>query len=104
MIFNSLPSPCTVAPGEVPSLEHEVPDHPVELGPLVSLALGLLGQLYEVLHGLGHGLPEQPDLDPTGRLVADADVEPHLVGHLKYGTVQSPPRKGRDGIKGFGLF
>ena len=43
-----------VAPGEVSALEHELRDDAVETGALVTLTLGELAELTEVLGGLGN--------------------------------------------------
>ncbi len=60
-------------------LDHEVPDDPVELRSLVSLANGLLlGQLDEVLGGDGDGFAEHADDDGAHRNAADFDIEEDL--------------------------
>lgn len=45
------------------TLDHEVLDDTVELGSLVSEALGASGELEEVLGGLGHVISEETDHD-----------------------------------------
>lgn len=49
--------------GEVTSLEHELGDHTVEAGVLVTLALGELAELTEVLGGLRDILLEEVEVD-----------------------------------------
>merc|ERR1711890_10974 len=75
----------SVSHGEPPSsimLQLEVLDNPVELAPLVSLTLGLLRQLHEVLHSLRHSFPKQSNLDPSNGFSSYRDVKPHFVSHL----------------------
>jgi hypothetical protein len=81
--MKKVPATSAIPAGEIPALQHEVLDDPMELGPLVSLALRLECQLVEVLHGLGHRLAEESDLDASRRLAPDLDVEPDLVRHLR---------------------
>jgi len=60
-------------------------------------ALGLLGQLLEVLHSLRNGLAKQTDFDATSGLTANGDVKENLrnqnwfiinkSSHLIYGAV-----------------
>ena len=50
---------------------------------LVALALGLVGQLHEVLHRLWNSLPEQPDLNLSNILSVNGDLEPGLVRYLR---------------------
>ena len=78
-----IPATSTVSSGKVTTLDHKIWNNSVELGALVSLALGLLGQLEEVVNGLGNSLTEETDGDPTGGFIPNADVEPNLVGNLK---------------------
>lgn len=52
--------------GEVTALEHEVRDNTVEAGSLVTLALGLLAKLTEVLSSLRDVLLEQVEVDARG--------------------------------------
>ena len=83
----------TVAPGEVPALDHEVLDDPVEFGADIALALAagalrtlgvLLAKLLKILSGPGDGVAEEADLDLLVQLpVADFDREEDLVGHLQ---------------------
>lgn len=47
------------------------------------LSCGLLSQFLEVLDRLGHGGTEQPNLDPSGLLSANFNVEIHLRGGNK---------------------
>lgn len=68
-----------VAFGEIAPLDHEVLDDPVELTTLVPFALGPLGQLDEVLRGLRHGRAEQADFHAFRLVLAQPDVEPHLL-------------------------
>ena len=49
-----IPATSAVSPGEVPALQHEVLDDPVELAAQITLPLRLLGQLNKVFHGLRH--------------------------------------------------
>lgn len=67
-----------VAGGEVAALDHEVLDDAMEPAAGVALALRLLRQLDEVVHGLRHGAAEQADDNATDRLVADRHVEVDL--------------------------
>ena len=76
------PSTGAVSPGEVAALEHEVLDDPVEDAALISLSLGLVGELDKVFHSLGNSLAEQTNLNLAHVLPTNGDVEPNLVGHL----------------------
>jgi len=67
-----------VALGEIASLDHEVPDDPVELAAFVPLAFGLLRQLDEVFGRLRHGRAEHSDFHALRFFRAQLDVEPHL--------------------------
>lgn len=50
----------------------------------IPLSSGLISQLLEILHGLGHGASEQADLDPSSGSTSNGDVEPNLiVGNIK---------------------
>ncbi len=66
-------------------MDHEVLDHPMELGALVALhsPRPSVGQRGEVPDGLGHDLAEEADLDAAEALVADGDVEPGLGCDLR---------------------
>lgn len=72
-----------VAPGEIASLDHEVPDDPVELAAFVPLAFRLLRQLDEVLGSLRHSRAEYSDLHALRFVRAQLDVEPHLQDETK---------------------
>lgn len=52
--------------GEVTTLKHELRNHTVEAGALVTLALGLLAELTEVPSGLRDVLLEQVEVDASG--------------------------------------
>ena len=51
--------------GEVTTLEHELGDDTVEAGSLVTLSLGELAKLTEVLGGLGDNIIEEVEGDAT---------------------------------------
>ena len=73
-------APRPVAIDEIPSLDHEVPDHAVEPAALVALraaqvVLGLAGaELTEVLSCTWHYIFEQFHLDAAERLACAASV------------------------------
>lgn len=54
-----------VVAGEVTTLEHELGDDTVEAGSLVTLSLGELAKLTEVLGGLGDNIIEEVEGDAT---------------------------------------
>jgi hypothetical protein len=74
----------SVTSGEISALYHEVLDDSVENGPFVSLSLGFLGQLFEVLRSFWNGFPEESDFDPSSWLSANRDIEPNLEGEKEY--------------------
>merc|ERR1719186_1518966 len=76
-------SPCAISSCEVSSLQHEVLNDPVELRLLVTFTLGLLGELHEVLHSLGHSLAEQTHLYLTHIFSSNLYLKPDLVRHLR---------------------
>ena len=64
-----------VSSGEVSTLQHEVLDDSVEGAALVSLGLGLGGQLGKVPDSSGHHLSKQANLDCSSVSSANGDVE-----------------------------
>lgn len=67
-----------IAFGEIASLDHEVPDDPVELTALVSMAFRLLRQLDKVFGCLRYGRAKHADFHALGFVRAQLDVEPYL--------------------------
>ena len=57
-----------VTTGEVTALKHEVGDHTVELGPLISEALLFGAQSTEILGSLGNDIVEKLEVDAAGAL------------------------------------
>lgn len=72
-----------IAIGEVATLAHEVLDHAVEAGALVTEALLAGGQGAEVLNRLGHRLAVEADDDAAHGLIAVRDVKEHRVRDLR---------------------
>mmetsp|Transcript_60462 Transcript_60462/g.129689 ORF Transcript_60462/g.129689 Transcript_60462/m.129689 type:complete len:223 (-) Transcript_60462:13-681(-) len=75
-----------VAPGEVPSLDHEVGDDAVELAALVvkrmagrGLALVTRAKANKVVYRLWHGIAVEADGHTLGLIVPDLNVEENLL-------------------------
>ena len=72
-------STCSISPGEVPALEHEPLDDPVEAAALVALGLGPGCECGKVLHCLRHNISKQSDFNRTSRITTDRDVEEDYI-------------------------
>jgi hypothetical protein len=73
-------SACTITPGEIATLEHEVFDHTVEFGSLVSndLSAWILKthcQFTEILAGLGDDIVVQLENDTLRGVITNCNVE-----------------------------
>lgn len=75
-------SPSAVVSGEVSALDHEIFDHSVELGTLVSVSILSGTQLTEVPAGFGSGVIIQLEGHPLYWVVAVLDIK-ETVGHFE---------------------
>lgn len=60
------------------TLDHEVFDDSVEFRAFVAFSDGFLGEFLEVFGSLWHGSTEETDLDATGILTSNFNVEENL--------------------------